>query len=89
MNIKSITPKFIRKGLTVREYRITKAIIRNLKEQIPLYEDLVRDYNPNAMVRPKKFYEAYLRYFNEQLIQNEGTLEELVHEMKELRIPLE
>ena len=90
MNIKSITPKFVRRIFVLREYRITKAIIRNLKKnQIPEMEQLLRDYNEVPQLRSKDFYESLERYYKGQLIQNEGRLEELQHEMKELGIPLE
>ena len=90
MNLKSITPKFIRRILVLREYRITKAIIRNLKKnQIPEMEQLLRDYNQVPPLRSKDFYESLARFYKDQLIQNEGYLEDLQHEMRELGIPLE
>jgi hypothetical protein len=89
MNIKSITPKFVRRIFVLREYRITKAIIKNLKtDRIPNFEDFLRNPSPN-MLRPKTFYEAMVKYYHESLIQNEGRLEDLQHEMRELGIPLE
>lgn len=89
MNIKSIAPKFIRRTLVLREYRITKAIIKNLKtDRIPTFEDILRNPSPN-MLRPKTFYEAMIKYCHESLVQNEGRLEDLQHEMRELDIPLE
>jgi len=89
MNIKSITLKFIRRILVLREYRITKAIIKNLKtDKIPNFEDFLRNPSPN-MLRPKTFYEGMVKYYHESLIQNEGRLEDLQHEMRELGIPLE
>jgi len=90
MNIKSITPKLIRRILVLREYRITKAIIRNLKNrQIPEMEQLLCDFYEVSQLRSKDFYESLARLYKDQLIQNEGYLEELIHEMKELGIPLE
>ncbi|MDE2589071.1 MAG: hypothetical protein KGL95_05345 [Patescibacteria group bacterium] len=90
MELKKITPKFIRRILVLREYRITKAIIRNLKKnQIPDMEQLLRDYNEVPQLRSKDFYESLARLYKDQLIQNEGRLEELQHEMRELGIPLE
>jgi len=90
MNLKSITPKFIRRILVLREYRITKATIRNLKtDRIPTFEDLYHNYGSKNHLRSKDFYETWYNYYKDQLIQNEGRFEDLRHEMRELGIPLE
>lgn len=87
MNLKSITPKFIRRVLVLREYRMTKAMIRYLKDppdgKILIFKDILDNYK-DTMLRPKTFYEGMVKYYNDSLIQNEGLLEELKHEMKEL-----
>ncbi len=92
MNLKSMTPKFIRRILVLRDYRMTKATIRYLKNpndgRMPVFEDLSKNHD-SKMLRPKSFYKSMAEYYRNLLIQNEGRLEELQHEMKELGIPLE
>lgn len=90
MSLKSITPKFIRRILTLREYRITKATIKYIKtDRIPTFEDLYHNYGSKKHLRTKDFYETWYNYYKDQLIQNEGRLEDLQHEMRELCIQSE
>ncbi|MDE1868176.1 MAG: hypothetical protein KGI08_10775 [Thaumarchaeota archaeon] len=92
INYRNITPKFIRRILVLREYRITKAIIKNLKDpekgEIVFHKDLMENWSPR-MLRSKVYYEAMYEYYCNALIQHEGRLEELKHEMRELGVKLE
>lgn len=92
INLRSITPKFIRRILVLREYRITKALIKSLKDpqvgDIVFYKQLVESPT-KPMIRSKAYYEAMYKYYCDALIQNEGRLEEIQHEMRELGVRLE
>lgn len=61
MNLYDLLPKFIKKILTLRDYRMTKAELSLLKNKwIPNYRIHVEEYGKHFETRPKYFYEAQL-----------------------------
>lgn len=71
---------------------MTTQKIKDLKDpekgDVVFYKDLMENHN-NRMLRSKAYYEAMYKYSVESLMQNEGYLDELRHEMHELKVPLE
>lgn len=69
-----------------------KALIKYLNDpkdgRLVIFEDLLKNHHQD-MIRPKSFYEAWVKKYRDDLLQYEGQLVDLEHEMRELGVKLE
>lgn len=90
MRLFYLLPKFVKKALVTRDYRMVKAELALLQNQwIPKTRFKVENYADKFDHRPKSYYEAVLQNYLDLEIFLKEDLEELKTQMKSLGLELE
>lgn len=90
MRLFDLLPKFVKKILVRRDYRMVKAELALIQNQwIPKTRFKVENYQDKFDLRSKEFYEANLQHYLDLELFLKEDLEELSIQMKALGLELE